>query len=136
MKISKGFFLTMGLMVLLFSYGCAKPITLSEGYDYNSFSSGMSIYTELIDHTLKVGVINRQSVFYQIWMKHKYSSRIKQGDERQLVYEGRETKYDIVIEIPIDEIKTNHSFSIKINDIDGSILYTTPILNLKHRRTR
>ena len=133
-KISKGFFLTLVLLVLLFNGACSKPtITVSEGYDFTSFGSGLSVYTELADHTLKLGVKNRDYVFYQIWLLHKYNSKTKKGNSRELVYEGRKNDYNVNIVIPQDDTNTEHNFSVKILNKQGDLLYKTPILNLKSR---
>jgi len=130
------FFTCFLLLSVLLLAGCSnKTVILSEGYDYTSFGSGMKIYTELIDHTLKLNVVNWNSGFYQIWLVHKYNSRIKNGTEKQLVYEGSNYNYNINIVIPQDNNIENmeHIFIIRILNKDGDLLYKTPILNLKKR---
>jgi len=134
-KIVKVFTCFLLLSMLLLN-GCSdKTITLSEGYDFTSFGSGMEIYTELVDHTMKLSVINRNSGFYQIWLVHKYNSRIKKGNEKQLVYEGSNYSYNVNIIIPQDKNKEKmeHVFIIRILNKNGDLLYKTPILNLKEQ---
>ena len=92
------------LLCMVICSGCTnKTVILSEGYDFTSFGSGMEIYTELKDHTLHLSVVNENGGFYQIWLVHKYSSNIKKGNERQLVFKGTRYNYNVNIVIPQDK---------------------------------
>jgi hypothetical protein len=127
-------YLTIFLFILLYLVGCSsKQIILSEGYDFNSFSSGMQIYTELIDHNLKLNIINHNRKFYQIWILHKYNSKTDKGNERKLVYEGEKFNYNMSIIIPEFDYNVEHMFWIKILNKQGDLIYKTPILNLKEK---
>jgi len=122
------------LLVMVLLGGCAeKPITISEGYDYTSFGSGITVYTEIARHNLLLHVDNTFGKYYKIWIIHKYKSKVKKGDERQMVYAGRDLTYNVNVLIPEDENKEKmkHIFIVKIFDEKGDILYESPILNLK-----
>jgi hypothetical protein len=122
------------LFVAVLLGGCAeKPVIISEGYDYTSFGSGIRVYTEITQHNLLLHIDNIYGKYFKVWVVHEYKSKIKIGNERQMIYDGHDLTYNINILIPEDKNKENmeHIFIVKILNKKGIILYDSPILKFR-----
>jgi len=128
-------YLLMIMFISINILGCSdKKIIMSEGYDFKMFENGIEVYTELMDDKIYLSIVNSNRTYYQAWLEHKYSSKTKKGEERQLIHKSDSHDYNVIIKLPTDTTDTEHKFKIRILNSSGTLLYKTPLLNFKNRR--
>lgn len=79
---------------------------------------------------LVVVVSNYNQMTYKLWITYKYKGKLKKGYSRELLYKGNDFKKIILAELPESNQDLEQSMEIKIKDINGEVIYDSPVIEL------